>query len=319
MPAHLTTSYSEVEDKRDVRSFLRHGLKGLFHLNQLYMKQIREVPIKRMRQHTEWLFRYYRIPSEVSCQSLYAKDIPFDLITPPEVHESRPVLLYFHGGGYTFGSRNTHRALASRIAVAADTLVVLPEYRLAPEHPFPAAIEDGFRIWEWLLESGYPPGHISLAGDSAGGGLCLALLQMLQQRGSEKPASVVCMSPWADLTASSDWYEKNSKHDLIVTPNVVRKMSDLYLNEQPVPKTDPLVSPVYGNYRGAPPVYIQVGSCEILLGDAYSLRDKILSDGAQVRLDIWDNMQHVWQLFADILPEGLQAIEKTAEWLKEHR
>ena len=313
MPLSLTSKYHFFKNRMESEVFMRSALKGLMHINKAYMNQIKSVPVKNMRRHMEYFFKFRQQHPMVSRSVLNCGHVPLDILTPPGCM-SASAIIYFHGGGYIIGSRNTHRRLAAKIALESKMQVILPEYRLAPEHPFPAAVEDGVKIWEWARSRGFSEKNLILAGDSAGGGLSLAVMHALRDRNLGSPASVICLSPWADLTGTSDWYGKNAKKDLIVTQNVIRLLPKLYLQGQTTPLNHPLVSPVFGSFKGCPPVYIQVGSSEILMGDALLLAEKIRSDEGDVQVDVWDHMQHVWQIFADVLPEGRDAIKKIGIW-----
>lgn len=224
------------------------------------------------------------------------------------------VILYLHGGAYEYGSADTHRVLAARIGKASGTKVLLPEYRLAPEHPFPAAVEDAVLVYHWLLERGYKSSNIIFAGDSAGAGLSMAAVLKLREQNDPLPAAVICLSPWADLTSSGESYEKNRKLDPYLNPEAVRKAAAMYAGDKPL--NHPMISPVFADLTDFPPLFIQSGSHEILQSDAEMLAAKARLAGVDVTLKIWEGMWHVWQIFGGVLPEARKAIREIGHFAK---
>jgi len=226
------------------------------------------------------------------------------------------VILYIHGGGYCVGSINTHRSVASYIAKASRTNALLIDYRLAPEHPFPAAIEDATTVYTWLLSNGSSPENIVIAGDSAGGGIAVSTLLYLKKNGISMPAAAVCISPWVDLGMTGESQKTKADLDLILEKEVLDKMAKAYIvNETP---GKPLISPIYADLSGLPPMLIQVGTSEILLDDAKRLTQSAEKAGVDVTLDVWDEMIHVFQYFAYMLPEGQEAIGKISVFVQTH-
>ncbi|MEH7118203.1 alpha/beta hydrolase [Neobacillus vireti] len=224
------------------------------------------------------------------------------------------VILYLHGGGYALCSANTHRPLAARIGKSAGIPVLFPEYRLAPEHPFPAAIEDAVNCYRWLLKQGYCGTDIILAGDSAGGGLSLAAALVLRDQNEPLPAGIVCLSPWVDLTSSGESYRKNEELDPYLSFKAVRDAARMYAGEESL--DHPLISPVFADLSGLPPIMIQSGTHEILQSDALMLADKAKASGVKVSFQEWDGMWHVWQISGSILPEARQAIREMGQFIK---
>lgn len=224
----------------------------------------------------------------------------------------QPVVLFFHGGGYTVGSRRSHRHLAAAVGRAAGAAVLLVEYRLAPEHPFPAALDDALAAARWLRAQGSMP--IVFAGDSAGGGIVMATLLRLRDAGEELPAAAVCLSPWVDLRCASSSYERLAARDPMLAPEELREMARGYLGGADA--RDPLASPVLADLRGLPPLLVQVGSEEILLEDARALAAAARRDGVDVTLEEWPDMVHVWHWFFPVLAEGQQAIEAIGEFAR---
>jgi epsilon-lactone hydrolase len=225
------------------------------------------------------------------------------------------VILYLHGGGYALCSANTHRALAARIGKAAGVKVLFPEYRLAPEHPFPAAIEDAINVYRWLLHQGYKPSNIILAGDSAGGGLSVAATLVLRDQNEPLPRAIVCLSPWVDLTSSGESYLKNKEVDPYLTIQGVRDAAHMYAGNE-APLDHPLISPVFADLTGFPPLFIQAGNHEILQSDAELLVKRARQSGVDVTFKVWDGMWHVWQISGDTLPEAKKAISEIGNYIK---
>ena len=225
------------------------------------------------------------------------------------------VLLYLHGGGYLLGSIATHRSLAARIAEAAGIRALIIDYRLAPEHPFPAALEDVLAAYDFLLDRRFEPQNIAIGGDSAGGGLAIASLIALRDSGRPLPEAAIALSPWTDLEVTGDSVETRvdpmirSREDLLAT-------ASLYLNGAD-PRT-PTASPLYGDLAGLPAIAIQVGTAERLLDDSTRIADRIRQAGGQVELTIFEGLTHVFQSLAPHVPESLDAIGKLGTFLERH-
>ena len=231
---------------------------------------------------------------------------PAEWLVPPSARDD-VVLLYLHGGGYVIGSPRSHRHLAAALARAARARALVLDYRLAPEHPFPAAVEDAVLAYRWLAEQGIRPARLVIAGDSAGGGLTVATLVALRERGLALPAAGVCISPWVDLTCSAPSYAKNAAADPIVRPALVSEMARAYLAGAD-PRT-PLAPPLYADLRGLPPLLIHVGSDEVLLDDAAGLAERARAAGVDAALEIAPRMVHVWHWFLPMLPEAQTAVD----------
>ncbi len=226
---------------------------------------------------------------------------------------SDKVILYLHGGAYGYCSADTHRTLAARIMIESGVKVLLPEYRLAPESPFPAALEDSLTIYHWLLNQGYKSSSIIFAGDSAGGGLSIASTIMLREGNEPLPAAVICLSPWADLTSSGASYSKNREKDPYLNPELVKMAAKAYAGKEPLNHN--LISPIFADFSGFPPLYIQVGSIEILLSDAEKLAEQAKLAGVNVTLTVWKGMWHVFQMSQSI-PEARQAVKEISDFVK---
>lgn len=223
-------------------------------------------------------------------------------------------VLFLHGGGYTTGSPSNYRHLTWRIAAGARAQVVAPDYRLAPEHPFPAALEDAFSSYRWLSANRADAHRIAIVGDSAGGGLGFALSLKLRDQGSAPPAAIVALSPWTDLALTGASFALNASKDPVIDAARAAEYARLYLAGAD-PRT-PYASPLYGDWRNAPPVLIQVGSEEVLRDDAVRMTEKLRAAGCDVELEVWGGMPHVWHVFASVLPEARQAIGRIGTFLQ---
>ncbi|HXQ20673.1 MAG TPA: alpha/beta hydrolase [Candidatus Acidoferrales bacterium] len=273
-----------------------------------------EPTIAEMRAGMESMALMAQIPADVKREPVDAGGVPAEWVTAPGV-DARRVILYLHGGGYTIGSINTHRELAARLSRAAAARVLLLGYRLAPEHPHPAAVEDATAAYRWLLAQGVQASRLIVAGDSAGGGLTVATLVALRDAGAPPPAAGVCLSPWVDLEGTGESMTTKAAADPMVQRDGLLKMAAAYLAGQD-PRT-PLAAPLYANLSGLPPLLIQVGTAETLLDDATRLAERARKAGVDVTLDTWDDMIHVFQAFGTFLPEARQAIDRIGEFVKQ--
>lgn len=227
--------------------------------------------------------------------------------------DRRKVILYLHGGAYLAGSAQTHRHLAAALAGAAGVRAVVPEYRLAPEHPFPAAVNDCLDAYRHLLAAGYMPQEIALAGDSAGGGLVFAVLLGLQYEGLDPPACAVGFSPWVDMTNTANSLRQNAKRDVLLPAERMAEVIDFYLDGHD--PRDPMASPVLGDWQTPPPCLIVASRHEILRDDAVSLAEVLRRAGGDVQLELWRNLPHAWQLFTGRLPEADRSIATAGEFI----
>jgi len=270
--------------------------------------------VEEMRAGFEALAGLLPCPPDVTRTPVEAAGRPAEWIAAPGADPSRAVL-YLHGGGYVIGSLNTHRELAGRLSRASGARVLLLDYRLAPEHPFPAAVEDAAAAWRWLITQGVAARRAAVAGDSAGGGLTLATLLRLRDTGAPLPAAGVCLSPWVDLEATGASMQSRSAVDPIVQREPLLQMAQLYLGGASA--RDPLASPLYASLRGLPPLLVQVGEAETLLDDATRLSERARAAGVEVTLEVWPEMIHVWHLFAPLLPEGAKAVDGVGAFMRE--
>ena len=231
-------------------------------------------------------------------------------IAVPDVRNDRGVL-YLHGGGYVLGSLDTHAELMARVASACRAPVLGVDYRLAPEHPFPAAVDDALASYEHLIDAGIKPQSIVVAGDSAGGGLALALMLRLKEQGKPLPAGAILFSPWSDLTASGDSVATRREADPMITPDLLNPMAAHYRAE--VDAANPLISPLFGDLKGLPPLLIQVGDAEILLDDSTRLATRAEAADVNVQLEIFDGAFHVFQNQPH-LPESAEALTSAGKF-----
>ena len=231
----------------------------------------------------------------------------------PEEGDPGGAVVYLYGGGYVISSPQSRRKTAGHLAAASGTRVLVPRYRLAPEHPFPAAVQDATRAVEWLAEHGHPAGQVIVAGDSSAGGLTLATLLALRDAGQDLPAGAVTLSPWCDLACTGPSFEDNAAADLSVTRAALERMAGQYLAG--TAPTEPLASPLYGDLTGLPPLLIVAGGAEVLLDDALRFTRKAALAGVDVTLRVGAGMQHIYPVYAGYLPEADAAIAEIGSWI----
>jgi acetyl esterase/lipase len=251
-------------------------------------------------------------PDGVTVEEIDMGSIPGTVVTP-EVVEDGKVLLYIHGGGYVAGSPAGYHGLAGHYAKLLKAKVFMPDYRLAPEHPFPAAIEDTLASYKWLLEQGYPAKRIAFSGDSAGGAMVVTVMVAARNAGLPLPVAGVALSPWANLEHSGSSMQTRNGIDPTVTLEGLNLLAKAFLNG--ALKNDPDASPVFADVRGLPPIQIQIGEREVMLSDAIQLAVHLAENRVRVSLDVWPDMFHVWHMFAAYLPEGMQALKDAAYFL----
>ncbi len=272
-------------------------------------------PIERRRAVMEAVTWMFPVPDDVVCESVSAGGVPAEWISAPGADPDQ-VIYYLHGGGYAMGSINTHREMISRLSRAAGARALAIDYRLAPEHPFPAAVEDATSAYRWLLGDGADPCRVVIAGDSAGGGLAVATMVALRDAGEPLPAGSICLSPWVDMEALGKSMTTKAGIDPMISGREdILEGASAYLGD--ADPRSPLASPIFADLRALPPLLIQVGSAEVLLDDSTRLADRANAAGVDVTLEVWDDMIHVWQYFAGVLPEGQQAIERIGEFIRE--
>jgi acetyl esterase/lipase len=216
-------------------------------------------------------------------------------VKPDWGHQRQKVILYCHGGGYTSGNLGYSRPLASKLAHVTGREVLCFEYRLAPEHPYPAAVEDAEAAWDHLMRLGYGARDVALAGDSAGGNLALVLCHRLKAQGRMLPSHLLLLSPWTDMTISGESYQSRADLDPTLTLDYIQAVRQVYAGDRD--PSDPMLSPLWGDFSGFPPTLVQVGSNEILYSDSRRLRDRMTAAGVPCQLEEWKDMWHVFQMF----------------------
>lgn len=262
-----------------------------------------------LRHRLERLTRRFPKPKGVAISQATIADLPSMSLTPRNASDTG-LLLYLHGGAYVMGSPVTHRNLVSNIAAKAGLKALLPDYRLAPEHRFPVAVEDATGVYKALLADGHRHQDIIVAGDSAGGGLTMGMLLSLRDEGVPLPAGAFLLSPWLDLTASGESMETRRHLDPWFCKEDVAFVAHYYSDADQL--THPQVSPVFGDMRGMPPICIQVGDHEVLLSDSTRLADNVRAAGGEVDIEVFDQMWHVFQVFHPVMPESRAAISTLA-------
>lgn len=224
-------------------------------------------------------------------------------------------LLCSHGGGYVVGSMYSHRKLFGHIAKAVGCPALIVDYGRAPENPHPGPVNDMVKAYRWLLEDqGLAPEHIAFAGDSAGGSLAITTMALAREQGLPLPAASMPMSPWAGLDTSGETYDSNADRDALVSRETTEGLGGLFVSEED--RYHPLANPLYTDYSGMPPIYIQVGEAETLLDDSRRIAERAQAAGVEVKLDIFDDMQHVFEFLAGAAPEADDAIQRMAAWVK---
>ncbi len=275
-----------------------------------------DVSVEATRAAFEQIASMVQVPKDAKCEPVSAGGVSAEWISVPEsIHEK--VMLYFHGGGYVAGSINSHREYCVRLARASKTRVLLIGYRLAPEHPFPAALEDAIKAYQWLISTEeILPKNLVIGGESAGGGLTVATLLKLRDENMELPVAAVSLSPFMDLAVTGETVKTKVDVDPLTTQELLELDSNLYLAGEDA--RNPLASPLYADLKGLPPLYIQVGSAELLLDDSIRFVDAAKAAGVDVKFEIWDDMIHMFQMFAAMAPEGQDGINKIGEFVLEY-
>ena len=288
----------------------RKTVSMIGNLTRDMMSDVMETSLKKPIQTGEFrknpVEPAWRCPAEYIYELVKTEQFVMEYLKPKQAVTGR-VILQLHGGGYVGAMRNAYRMFAGLYNEVSHGMSVLtPDYRVAPEHPYPAALEDAVCAYEWLLAQGWFSEQIIVAGDSAGGGLAMALCHYLINHGRQLPCGIIAMSPWTDLTASGESYDTNYERD----PLFGKTRDSLIYNRDYVGDHDPMdeyISPMFGDFRGFPPMLIQVGSYEMLLSDSVDVAAKARGQGVKVRLSIYDGMFHIFQMAAKMLPESRKA------------
>ncbi len=286
--------------------------------NQNMMNLIRKVhglvehpDLTKHRQSQDRIGALLGTEKGVEYTPVTVEDMSCEWVRVTRAHMKKYVILYCHGGGYSTGSTVYARTLTKKLAESTSMDVFAFNYRLAPEHPYPAATDDALKAWNYLMYLGYGARDVIVAGDSAGGNLALSLTLRLKEQGRLLPRGLVLLSPWTDLTKSGKSYESRKEVDPVLDHEYLDRMIENYAGGQEL--SNPLISPLFGNFKGFPPTYIQVGDNEILLSDATLLHKKLLKENVSAHLDVYKGMWHVFQMSP--IKISYDAMDKNAEFI----
>lgn len=283
-------------------------------LEMMKSKTPTDFEVDDMRKGLDKMVAMMPLPDDGIYEPARADGVPAEWISTPGAKKDQ-VVLYLHGGGYVAGSIASHREMLTRLARETGRYVLALDYRLAPENPFPAALEDAVGAYRWLAaDQQIDPTNITIAGDSAGGGLTLATLLKLKEDGDPMPRAAVCLSPWTDLAMTGESITTRAAEDPFIVAEGAGKIVPFYTNGDD--SQNPLISPLYGDPAGLPPLLIHVGTRECLLDDSVRFADKAKAAGVPVTLEVWEDLIHVFHLFAPMAPEGREGIRKIAAFLK---
>jgi monoterpene epsilon-lactone hydrolase len=266
------------------------------------------------RREFEALCAKFPVAEDIEVEEIEVDGVPALWVSAPGVGSERTVI-HYHSGGYVMGSARGYRDFAYRLSRAADARVLVVDYRLAPEHVYPAALEDGLTAYRWLAKQ-VDPSRIVTAGDSAGGGLNLATLISLRDAGDTLPAAAVCISPVTDFAAEGESYANFPDRDPVINQELARGMGATYMGDRD-PKETPLASPLYAELHGLPPLFVVVGESESLYSDSTRLVEKVWAAGGEAELVLGEDLLHIYPLFASILPEGEEAIEQIGRFIQQ--
>lgn len=258
---------------------------------------------------------FLRIPRSCEVSPVDAGGVPAEWFIPAGPDTGKRIL-YLHGGGYVLFSTTLYRDVICRIARATNARVLAINYRLAPEHPYPAAVDDALAAYRWLLKTGVKPPRVAVMGDSAGGGLTLVLLMKLRDKKLPLPACAVCLSPWTDLTLSNPTHRDNREKDPMMQNTILRDCAAHYVQESR--PSDPGISPQFGTFSQLPPLLIQAGTEEVLLDDSRVCAEKAAAAGTNVELQVWPGMIHDFQMWAKVLPDSRKAIRDIGRFMEKH-
>ncbi len=271
------------------------------------------LPLAVQRQEWDAIALQAELPTNIAIEAVTANGVACEWVIGSRADRNK-VLLWVHGGGFTSGSTITHRELASHLSEATGLAVLLVNYRLAPEHPFPAAIADVTSVYQWLTQQNWKSAAIVVGGDSAGANLAVAGLVSLRASEQPMPAAAVLTSPWLDLTISGETITTNADIDPLTTRESLAAAAQLYAGGKDT--ADPLMSPLFADLPGLPPMLIQVGGDEILLSDSTRFAERLKAAGVEATLEVWPEMWHTWHGWAATLPEARRAIEAIGQYVK---
>lgn len=289
-------------------------MNELEQLEAMFRARPASLSIEQRRAASDALGDLFPLAPDVRVEQAGARGVPAEWTSTPAA-SSGGVILYLHGGGYLWGSLKSHLHLVSELGRAATMRTLALDYRRAPEFPFPHALEDAVSGYRFLLDSGFKPCQIAVAGDSAGAGLAVALLVRLKELGMQQPACALLFSPWVDMTATADSYSRNAKRDPVLNREIMQFLAEQYLGKRP--RETPLASPVFADLSGIAPLTIFVGATEALLDDAIALTRAAGLADVSVRLEIWPKMFHIWPNYHQVLAEGRQGVARAGRLLRE--
>ncbi|MFM0348156.1 alpha/beta hydrolase [Paraburkholderia sp. RL17-347-BIC-D] len=298
----------------EVQTALKHWIEAFVDLAPHLRGEPSAISIDAARAAYVEFLATNKPPADVVVENVRMGSIPGTLVVPERLQNDR-VMLYLHGGGYFSGSPDGYHGIAGRYAKLLRARVYMPDYRLAPECPFPTPINDAFDSYRWLLEQGHDAKSIVFSGDSAGGAMVVSLMVAARTAGSPLPAGGVAISPWANLEHTGASMSNRNGIDPIVTKEALDLIARRFLNGA-LPNT-PEASPVFADVRGLPPILIQIGENEVMLSDAMRLATHLAENRVRTSLEVWPNMFHVWPIFADILPDGAEALRNAARFLED--
>ncbi|MBO1902990.1 alpha/beta hydrolase [Leucobacter weissii] len=262
-----------------------------------------------------WAEESIPVPDDARVEAVDADGVPCLWTRAPDTSDARTII-YFHGGGYVLGSATAYQGFGVELSRAADARVLVVDYRRAPEHPHPAAINDAVMAYGWLVRNGVPPGEIVVAGDSAGAGLTMALLVSIRDSGDALPAGGIPISPWVDMTFSGRSYHDRAEADPIISRELLGQMAELWLGEQD--PRDVRASPLFADLRGLPPLSIFIGTAESLYDESIALYERARAAGVATELHRAEGMFHIWPVMNSFLPEARTAVEQIGEFVKKH-
>ncbi|MGQ0698049.1 MAG: alpha/beta hydrolase [Panacagrimonas sp.] len=274
-----------------------------------------DTSLDQMRKEWDDLSSTVASPVGAKHETINAGGARAEWIVAPGAAADR-VVMYLHGGGYVFGSSRSHGSLVAQLSASAQARALFVDYRLAPEHPFPAAVDDALTAYRWLLAQGYKPGRIAIAGDSAGGGLTFATLLAIKQAKLPMPACATPISPWVDMEASGETMISKAGDDPFVQKDLLKQLVGMYLANGDL--RNPLASPLHGDLKGLPPLLIHVGSREVLLDDAVRIAQRAEQAGVPAKLVVWEGQIHVFHVFCPRLDEGVTALDQLGAFIRKH-
>lgn len=289
----------------------KKGNQNLMHLIKRVHGLVENPDIEKHRHSQDQIGAILGNTRDINYREIFIDGMYAEWISVNRIHMKKYVILHCHGGGYSTGSSHYARTLTSKLASATSMDVLCFDYRLAPEHPYPAAPEDAMKAWDYLMHLGYGARDVILTGDSAGGNLALSLALRLKSDGRLLPRGIVLLSPWTDLTSSGESFRTKAEEDPVLDSAYIDRMVESYAQGRDL--KDPYISPLFGDFNGFPPIYIQVGENEILLSDSQRLHQAFVNADVSVKMDIYPGMWHVFQMSP--VKAARDAIDKNAEFI----